>query len=73
MTWGFGIFENSRYRSVFSLEVFRSSQVFVTNATLRSRASKNCLQRDRAEKLHLHKVFIFSMLHLQRFGAQSAI
>jgi hypothetical protein len=53
--------------------LFLSPKAFVTDASLRSQARKNCLRRDQCEKLSICKLLFFRMLHPQRFGAWSAI
>lgn len=69
MDLGLRDFEYLRYHSVFCFGWFLSSEAFVTDATLRSTARKNCLERDSREKSLGNNLLFFSKLQLQGFGA----
>ena len=49
--------------SVFCFGVLLSPKAFVTDATLRSTARKNCLQRDLGDVSAVNNLLFFSKLH----------
>ena len=68
-----GLSSTSAAVSVFCFGVLLSSKAFVTDATLRSTARKNCLKRDLDDMSAVNNLLFFSKLHSQGFGDWSAI